>query len=183
MRKSHDKMSKGKSPTTLLIHGLTHEKRELLEADGETHRRDCECPRCEAGFTPSERERERAAERVGAKRAAKQGQQAAVRAWERKREARRLAQLDLAAYFRKGNAAADAEVQRLRDLRAKVIADRRLDELLRLRREGMSLAAAVTEVDRRFPASAEGSTGADNDNGHARERGAIEQAGLFATNR
>src|SRR5580698_10309591 len=103
---------------------------ERLEADGQTHRRDCECPRCEAGFTPTDHDRELAARRA----AEKQGRAAAARAWERKKERTRLAQLDLQAYFRMGNATADAEVSRLRDMRSKAIADRRLDELLRLRR-------------------------------------------------
>jgi len=133
---------------------------EKLEADGQTHRRDCECPRCEAGFTPTDHDRQVAARRV----AEKQGRLAAARAAERKKERTRLAQLDLQAYFRAGNAAADAEVQRLRDLRSKAIADRRLDELLRLRREGLPLGLALDEIDRRFPAEA--TSGAENDNGH-----------------
>jgi len=131
---------------------------ERLEADGLTHRRDCECARCEAGFTPTERERTAAQRRA----AAKQGRLAAVRAAERKKERARLAQLDLAAYFRKGNAAADAEVQRLRDARAKVLADRRLEELLRLRREGMPLGLALAEIERRLPP--DDPSGAENDN-------------------
>ncbi len=133
---------------------------ERLEADGQTHRRDCECPRCEAGFTPTDHDRELAARRV----AEKQGRAAAARAWGRKKERTRLAQLDLQAYFRAGNAAADAEVQRLREMRNKAIADRRLDELLRLRREGLPLGLALDEIDRRFPPEATG--GAENDNAH-----------------
>ena len=134
---------------------------ERLEADGQMHRRDCECPRCEAGFTPTDHDR-----LVAARRAAeKQGQAAAARAWERKKERARLAQLDLAAYFQAGNAAADAEVQRLREVRGKVLADRRLDELLRLRREGMPLGLALAEIDRRFPP--DHPSGAENDNAHA----------------
>jgi len=134
---------------------------ERLEADGETHRRDCECPRCEAGFTPTDHDRQLAARRV----AEKQGRAAAARAWERRKERTRLAQLDLAAYFQAGNAAADAEVHRLREVRNKVIADRRLDELLRLRREGLPLGVALDEIDRRFPP--EDAAGAENDNAHA----------------
>jgi hypothetical protein len=133
---------------------------ERLEADGQTHRRDCECPRCEAGFTPTDHDRERAARRA----AEKQGRVAAARAAERRKERTRLAQLDLQAYFRAGNATADAEVQRLRDMRSKALADRRLDELLRLRREGLPLGLALAEIDRRFPS--EDASGAENDNGH-----------------
>jgi len=134
---------------------------ERLEADGQTHRRDCECPRCEAGFTPTDHDRELAARRV----AEKQGRAAAARAAERKKERTRIAQLDLQAYFRASNAAADAEVHRLRELRSKAIADRRLDELLRLRREGLPLGLALDEIDRRFPS--EVTSGAENDNAHA----------------
>jgi hypothetical protein len=131
---------------------------ERIEADGETHRRDCECPRCEAGFTPSDHERDVAHRRA----AEKQGRAAAARAWERKKERARLAQLELATYFRKGNAAADAEVARLREVRGRVLADRRLEELLRLRREGFPLGAALAEIDRRFPP--DDASGAENDN-------------------
>jgi hypothetical protein len=136
-----------------------HGKRERLEADGETHCRDCECARCDAGFTPTEHDRDLAAKRL----AGKQGRHAAERARERKKERERLGQLELAAYFRQGNAAADAEVQRLRALREKTLADRRLDELLRLRQNGVPLGAALAEVDRRF--SPTGMPGVDNDNG------------------
>jgi hypothetical protein len=134
---------------------------ERLEADGQTHRRDCECARCDAGFTPTERDRELAGRRA----AAKQGRVAATRAWERKKERARLAQLDLAAYFRQGNAAADAEVRRLREARTKVLADRRLEELLRLRQKGMPLGLALAEIDRRLPP--DDASGAENDNARA----------------
>jgi hypothetical protein len=143
------------------------QERLRLEADGQTHRRDCECARCEAGFTPSERDRELASRRA----AEKQGRLMAARAVERRREKARLAQTELRAYFRHENAAADAEVQRLRAVRAKVLADRRLDELLRLRKEGWDLGAALAEIDRRLPPEAGG--GAENDNA----RGASEGAG------
>jgi hypothetical protein len=145
---------------------LIHGGRERLEPDGVTHRRDCECARCEAGFTPSEHDREVAQKRA----ASKQGRLAATRAWQRKKERERLGQLDLASYFRRANAAADAEVQRLRALRAKTLADRRLDELLRLRQKGISLPAALAEVERRFSSS--GVRGVDNDNGDHGDDGA-----------
>ncbi|MBC8131835.1 MAG: hypothetical protein H7X95_02550 [Deltaproteobacteria bacterium] len=138
-----------------------HPKEERLEGDGETHRRDCECARCEAGFTPTEHDREVAGRRV----AVKQGRRAAERACARKEEKSRLRQLDLAAYFQQTNAVADAEVQRLRDLRAKAVGDRRMDEFLALRKTGLSVEKALAEVERRFPPG--GPSGAENDNGHA----------------
>jgi hypothetical protein len=150
-------------------------RRQRLEADGETHRRDCECARCEAGFVPSERERQLAARRG----AAKQGRTAAVRAAERRKEKARIAQLDLSAYFARQNAAADAEVQRLRALRDRSISDRRMDEFLLLRKAGMPLETALAEVDRRFPPG--GPAGPDNDNGsdNAELNSAAHRIGLL----
>jgi hypothetical protein len=139
-------------------HGQRQAGRERLEADGLTHRRDCECARCDAGFVPTEGERETAARRSAARR----GRLAAARAFERKKEMMRLKQLALAAYFTETNMSTDAEVRRLRELRARTLADRRLDELLRLRAEGMRLAEALAEVERRLPTPA--GTEADNDN-------------------
>ena len=135
-----------------------HPKQEKLELDGETHRRDCECARCEAGYTPTEHDRAVAGQRV----AAKQGQRAAERAWARKKEKERLQQLELAAYIQQTNAAADAEVQRLRELRSRAVGDRRMDAFLSLRRQGLTTEAALAEVDRQFPPA--GPSGAENDN-------------------
>jgi hypothetical protein len=45
--------------------------------------------------------------------------------------------------------AANAQVQALREARARVVADRKLAELWRLRREGWSLQDALEEVERR----------------------------------
>ena len=147
-----------------------HSKRARLESDGQTHRRDCECARCDAGFTPSEQARELADKRG----AGKQGRRAAERAWARKKENARLRQLDLALYYQQTNAIADAEVQRLRALRVKAASDRRMDEFLRLRKDGLSVEAALAEVDRHFPSP--GPSGADNDNG----RGRVESGRLDA---
>lgn len=136
-----------------------HPRLERLEGDGETHRRDCECARCEAGFTPTEHDREVASRRV----AGKQGRRAAERTWERKKEQTRLKQLELASYFQQTNATADAEVQRWRAARAQAMGDRRMDAFLRLRRTGISVERALSEVDRLFPQ--QGPSHSDNDNG------------------
>ena len=53
-----------------------------LEADGVTHRRDCECVRCDAGFRPTEHDRNVARDRWQFAKA----QQAAARALDRRRE-------------------------------------------------------------------------------------------------
>ncbi|MES1205831.1 MAG: hypothetical protein ABUS79_07825 [Pseudomonadota bacterium] len=153
-----------------------HGKQERLEADGQTHRRDCECARCEAGFTPTEHDRDLAAKRI----AGKQGRRAAERAAERKKETARLRQLELTAYFRAGNATADAEVERWRALRARAVGDRRMDEFLQLRRTGWSVEGALAEVDRRLPPGAW--TGADNDNADDRrqsDNGVAPKTGLL----
>lgn len=81
------------------------------------------------------------------------GRAAAARVWARRKEMERLKQLDLEAYFAQGHAAADAEVHRLREVQSRVVADRRLEELLRLRSQGRPLAAALAEVEARFGAA------------------------------
>ena len=140
---------------------LVSRRVERLEADGETHRRDCECARCDAGFVPSEGERrivQRSARRrdeLGRARAV------ALRARERRRERERLRQLDLQSFFARSNAATDAEIARLRALRARALEDSRLDLLLGLRNAGLSLAAAIAEVDR---ANLPDGSRPDNDN-------------------
>jgi hypothetical protein len=103
--------------------------------------------------------------------AVRRGRLAAVRAWERRRELGRLRQLELGAYFEGMHTAAEAELEKVRRLHATVLVDRRLDELLRLRRAGMPLGEALAEVDRRFPPAP---PPADNDNANARPRPAPE---------
>jgi hypothetical protein len=127
---------------------LVSRRVERLEADGETHRRDCECARCDAGFVPSEGER-----RIGQRSARRRDElgrarAAALRARERRRERERLRQLDLQSFFARSNAVTDAEIARLRASRARALEDRRLDLLLGLRNAGLSLEAAIAEVDR-----------------------------------
>ena len=87
--------------------------------------------------------------------------------------------MELTAYFARGNAVADAEVNRLRALRDRSLHDRRMDEFLLLRRNGMPLEMALAEVDQRFPPN--GPAGADNDNGYDRSKatGAAHQIGLL----
>jgi N-acyl-D-aspartate/D-glutamate deacylase len=85
----------------------------------------------------------------------------ALRARERRRERERLRQLDLQSFFARSNAATDAEIARLRALRARALEDRRLDMLLGLRNAGLSLAAAIAEVDR---ANLPDGSQPDNDN-------------------
>ena len=49
-----------------------------LEEDGVTHRRDCECVRCDAGYRPTEHERADARRRIGEQKAREQAAQSPV---------------------------------------------------------------------------------------------------------
>ena len=117
-----------------------------FEADGSTHRRDCECPRCEAGFVLSERQRAGAARRWREQ----QEREAAAEALERKRardriKALRLA-LDLEEEERRTAARLAEEAALVRRLRS----DPRLEALLANRRAGHPPAEAVEDTERRF---------------------------------
>jgi hypothetical protein len=157
-----------------------------VEPDGVIHRRDCECARCDAGFVPSEAERRAARVHQTARRGGHgwradragndlgRARAAAARARERRRERDRLRQLDLQAFFERTNAATDAEIARLRVLRARSLEDRRLDQLLGLRNAGLSLDAAIAEVDRVTRLARASRPG--NDNGFARTDDAGDDA-------
>jgi hypothetical protein len=115
----------------------------LLEADGVTHRRDCECVRCDAGFRPSEQERAEARRRFDARRAQELSARAAVRRRERL-EAKR-AEID--AFVDEQVRAADEQVRALREAGARAREDHRMAELQRLRRAGLSLREALEKID------------------------------------
>ena len=118
-----------------------------FEEDGVTHRRDCGCARCDAGFGPSESERAEARRRWDEKRA----RAAAERAAARKREADRLKRAELDLFVNDQVQATDQRVRSLHALEDRVRQDPRLDELARLRRAGLPLREALAEIDRRFP--------------------------------
>src|SRR6476619_7263911 len=69
-------MAKARETLPLLAHLAR------LEADGVTHRRDCECVRCDAGFRPTEHDRAIARDRWQLTKV----QEAASRALDRRRE-------------------------------------------------------------------------------------------------
>jgi hypothetical protein len=123
-----------------------------FEEDGVTHRRDCECARCDAGYGPTETERGEARRRWEAKRA----QAAAARALERKKERDRMKRAEMDLFVDHQVRAADDRVRELHDLDVRLGRDQRLDELWRLRRSGVSLREALSEVDRRFPSHGDG---------------------------
>ena len=116
-----------------------------FEDDGVTHRRDCECVRCDAGFRPTEQERVEARRRFGAQRAREQAARVELRRKERERM--KLAVVDV--YVDEQVRAADAQVKALREARDRAAADARLAQLWELRRAGWSLRDALEEVERR----------------------------------
>ena len=122
-----------------------------LETDGVTHRRDCECVRCDAGFRPTEHDRTVARERW---RLAK-SQQAAAKALDRRREKVRAKKFALVMELDAESKATDQHITALRAARNRADGDERLALLQRLRESGMSLAEALEKVDRVGPAGFE----------------------------
>jgi hypothetical protein len=118
-----------------------------FEEDGITHRRDCACARCDAGFGPSEQDRAEAHRRW----TEKQAQAAAERAVARKKEGERLKRAEMDLFVSDQVKAADDHLRRLRALEQRVRNDQRLEELWRLRKRGLSLVESIAEIDRRFP--------------------------------
>ena|SRR5687767_11791467 len=116
----------------------------LVEADGQTHRRDCDCPRCDAGFRPSERERELAARRWQER----QDREAAEVALEKKRARDRLRALRTAIRLEEEERRTAAHVRALAETRARLKSDSRLEALLASRRAGRPIAEAIEEAER-----------------------------------
>ena len=121
-----------------------------LEEDGVTHRRDCECVRCDAGFRPSEQEREEARRRFEARRARERATRAGERAQLQARMRQAMKQAETDDYVDVQVEHADRQVRALREARRRVAGDGQLEELLRLRRAGMPLAQALEEIERRW---------------------------------
>jgi hypothetical protein len=118
-----------------------------LEADGHTHRRDCECPRCDAGFTPSERQRDAASRRWQEETDRK----AAEAALARKRARDRIKALRLALDLEEEERQTAARLREEKALAARLRSDARLATLLAVREAGVPPADAVEETERRFP--------------------------------
>jgi len=116
-----------------------------LEEDGVLHRRDCECVRCDAGFRPTEQEREEARRRIGEQKAREQ----AVRSEARRKERERMKLAVVDVYVDEQVRAADAQVQALRAARDRAASDPQLAQLWELRRAGWPLRDALEEVERR----------------------------------
>ena len=120
-----------------------------FEEDGVTHRRDCGCARCDAGFGPSEHERAEAHRRW----TEKQARAAAERAAARKKEGERLKRAEMDLFVSDQVKAADEQLRKLRALEQRVQSDQRLEELWRLRKRGLSLVESMAEIDRKFPSN------------------------------
>jgi hypothetical protein len=116
-----------------------------LEADGVTHRRECECPRCDAGYRPSESERALAARRWRHESDREKAQSAHEKLQEKKRVRALKLGLALAAEAKE----TEARLLEQDRLAAGLADDPRLAELLRLRRAGVPVAEALDLVERR----------------------------------
>lgn len=115
-----------------------------LEPDGVTHRRDCECPRCDAGYGPSEGERAAARQRWEVEKA----RAAAERALARRRARLRVKQAALEIQLEGEAKAVDERIRALRAAQARMDQDERLSLLRRLRQQGVPLPEALAEVER-----------------------------------
>jgi len=115
----------------------------LMEPDGQTHRRDCDCPRCDAGFRPSEQQRALAARRWEDR----QARQDAEAALEKKRARDRAKALRHAIKLETAERETAARLQALADLRRRLEADRRLHALLDSRRQGRPVEEALAKAD------------------------------------
>jgi hypothetical protein len=122
-----------------------------LEEDGTTHRRECECVRCDAGFRPTEHERALARARWDHQKARDQ----ASRLLARRRERERLKAVALELQLGQEERVVDDRVRTLRAVRQRVDHDRRLALLQSLRRSGVSLREALVEVERRVGSEGE----------------------------
>ena len=120
-----------------------------LEPDGRTHARDCECPRCEAGFVPTEGDRAAAARWVEDERIRK----AAEKALARKRDRLRARALALRLELEAEEQRTDAYLAKQAELLPRLARDERLEALLRYRRAGKPASHAIAEVERRFSSS------------------------------
>jgi len=123
-----------------------------FEKDEVTHRRDCECVRCDAGFRPSEQERAAARRRFDEGRV----RERADRVVARRRERARLEEAELAGYLDEQVRAADEQVRALREAGERAREDGRLEELWSLRRAGLTLGQALERLEAPPPANDQG---------------------------
>jgi hypothetical protein len=118
-----------------------------MVADGVTHVRDCPCSRCEAGYGPSEQQRQDAARiwraHVNDERARVAAQRLVLR-----HERRLVAQaLALQSKLDRQERRVDETLERERAMRERMLADDRLARLLEARRAGASAAGALAQAE------------------------------------
>ncbi|MDZ4693608.1 MAG: hypothetical protein SGI86_00545 [Deltaproteobacteria bacterium] len=119
-----------------------------LEADSQTHARDCECARCEAGFRPSESQRREAEERMQAQSHRQRAEVMLQRDQVRRAAKRMKVVLELEERAKQ----TDLWLSQQADAFSRLDEDRMLAELLRLRAEGVPANEAVERVEMRMPA-------------------------------
>jgi len=122
----------------------------LLEPDGQTHRRDCDCPRCDAGFRPSEQERSLASRRWEER----QAREAAEAALEKKRARDRARALRTTLKLEASERETATRLQALAELRRRLESDRRLRALLDSRQAGRPIEEALAIAERQGRKSA-----------------------------
>ena len=104
-------MARPRNPLPLLAH------LPRLESDGVTHRRDCECVRCDAGFRPTEHDRTMARERAQLVKT----QQAAAKALDRRREKVRAKKFALVLELEAETRVTDERIGALREARTRIV--------------------------------------------------------------
>jgi len=115
-----------------------------LEDDGQTHRPDCECVRCDLGFRPSERQRA-----IGRRRSTEtRARERAAYEMARGSERNRLEQTAVRDFVERQLASADEQVRALREAGRRAAEDERLARMLELRSRGRSLGEALEEAER-----------------------------------
>lgn len=111
-----------------------------LEPDGVTHRRDCECVRCDAGFRPTEADREAAARRWKAR-------EQAQHAIERKAARRAVKEAQMQIAIRAQVQATEERLRQIADEAKRALQDERMRMFLELRRQGKTIDEAFAIID------------------------------------
>lgn len=119
-----------------------------FEADGATHARGCECPRCEAGFRPSEGQRKDAKARWRGNEIRDKAE-AAVQRMKAKQQTKAL-KMEL--YLGHAADETDRLLQTQETAEEKARRDPKMEELLRLRAQGVPISDALALVEGRLTA-------------------------------
>ncbi len=115
-----------------------------FERDGVTHALACECPRCDAGFRPSDRQRREAANRFRERRARTLAETGLDRMLVRKQARAMKIELALDEEAHNTNMRLEAQARE----QARIDEDARLKALLELRASGLSISDALAAAER-----------------------------------